>query len=144
MRFAIFTVSLPEYTPQEAVSTLRAVGYDGIEWRVTDQAPSDSPGFWAGNRCTWPLSHFVQDAPAIRVLTEQAGLAIPSVGTYTTCDDLQAVELAMRGTALLGAPQLRVNVPRYDPHTGYLAQRERCRAQYREVAALAQQYGCAH
>ena len=40
MRFAVFTVSLPEWTPDEAAVQLAALGYDGIEWRVTDQAPA--------------------------------------------------------------------------------------------------------
>src|SRR5262245_56099018 len=143
MQFAIFTVGLPDYTPEEAVNVLHELGYDGIEWRVTDQGPSadGTPGFWAGNRCTWPLSSFVEDAPRIRALTEQAGLMMPSVGTYMTCKDLQAVERAMQATARLGAPQLRVNVPTYDGSTSYLQLRDRSLAQYREVAELAKQYG---
>lgn len=143
MQFAIFTVGLPDYTPEEAVNVLRELGYDGIEWRVTDQSPSvdGAPGFWAGNRCTWPLSSFVEDAPRIRALTEQAGLAMPSVGTYVTCEDLPAVERAMQGAADLGAPQLRVNVPRYDGSTSYLKLRDRSLGQYREVAELARRYG---
>src|SRR6266508_3234616 len=143
MQFAIFTVGLPDYTPEEAVDVLRELGYDGIEWRVTDQGPSAdrAPGFWAGNRCTWPLESFVEDAPRIRELTEQAGLAMPSVGTYVTCEDVQAVERAMQGAARLGAPQLRVNVPKYDGTTSYLRLRDRSVAQYREVAEMAKRYG---
>ena len=56
MNLAVFTVSLPEWTPQEAVRNLAALGYDGVEWRVTDDVPLDTPGFWRGNRCTIPLS----------------------------------------------------------------------------------------
>ena len=143
MQFAIFTVGLPDYTPEEAVNVLRELGYDGVEWRVTDQSPSadGTPGFWAGNRCTWPLASFVEDAPRIRELAEQAGLAMPSVGTYVTCEDLQAVERAIQGTARLGAPQLRVNVPKYDGSTSYLELRDRSVAQYREVAEMAKRYG---
>jgi sugar phosphate isomerase/epimerase len=142
MQFAVFTVSLPEYTPEEAVVTLRELGYDGVEWRVVDQEPTQgAPGFWSGNRCTWPLATFIEDAPRMRALTEGAGLALPSVGTYVTCENLDAVERAMRGAALLGAPQLRVNVPRYDGSVSYLQLRERSLAQYREVAALARQHG---
>jgi sugar phosphate isomerase/epimerase len=143
MRFAYFTAGMPEFTPDEAVATLRDAGYDGIEWRVTDQAPSadDRPGFWTGNRCTWSLSTFVADAPHIRALTEGAGLAMPNVGTYVTCDDLPAVEQALKGAAVLGAPCARINVPRYDGRSPYLPLRERSRAQYREVAAMARQYG---
>lgn len=143
MRFAYFTAGMPEFTPDEAVAALRDAGYDGIEWRVTDQAPSADgrPGFWAGNRCTWPLSTFVADAPRIRALTGGAGLAMPNVGTYVTCDDLPAVEQALKGAAALGAPCARINVPRYDGTSPYLPLRERSRSQYREVAAIAQQYG---
>src|SRR5262249_4743674 len=142
MRFAYFTVGLPEHTPEEAVGLLREAGYNGVEWRVTDQAPAPDgvPGFWAGNRCTWPLSSFVEDAPRIRALAETAGLEMPNVGTYMTCDDLDAVERGMRGAVLLGAPRLRVNVPKYGGEAGYLQLRDRSRAQYREVAALARQY----
>lgn len=143
MRIAYFTVGMPEYTPEEAVKLLREAGYDGVEWRVTDQSESANgqPGFWAGNRCTWPLSSFVADASRIRALTEEAGLAMPNVGTYVTCDDLSLVEQAMRGTVMLGAPQLRVNVGKYNGEPGYLALRDRCRAQYREVADMARHYG---
>ena len=58
MRFSVFTVSLPEWTPEEAVEHLAALGYDGIEWRVIDQPPHDGPpGFWSGNRCTLAAAH---------------------------------------------------------------------------------------
>jgi sugar phosphate isomerase/epimerase len=143
VRCAYFTAGLPEYTPEEAVAALRDAGYDGIEWRVTDQAPSADgrPGFWSGNRCTWPLTTFMEDAPRIRALTENTGLAMPNVGAYVTCDDLLAVERALQGTAALGAPGVRINVPRYDGVSPYLPLRERSRAQYREVAAMAHRYG---
>lgn len=143
MRFAYFTAGMPELTPDEAVSALRDAGYDGIEWRVTDQTPSADgrPGFWTGNRCTWPMATFVVDAPRIRALTEGAGLAMPNVGTYVTCDDLPAVEQALQGAAALGAPCTRINVPQYDGVSPYLSLRDRSRAQYREVAAMARQYG---
>ncbi len=143
MKYAIFTVSLPEYTPEEAVRVLRDAGYDGVEWRVVDQGASadGTPGFWASNRCTWPLVSFAEDAPRIRELTESAGLAMPSVGTYATCADLSAVEQAMRGASALGAPCLRVNVPGYDGKSPYLELRQRAQLQYREVEALARHYG---
>ena len=143
MRFAVFTVSTPEYTPEEAVGVLRALGYDGVEWRVIDQVPSadGTPGFWAGNRCTWPASSFEADAPRIRALSEGAGLALPAVGTYVECGDPAGVERAMRGAVALGAPALRVRVPAYDGSVPYRPLRERSQAEYREVAALARAHG---
>ena len=63
MKIAVFSVSLPEWTPEEAVQILSDLGYDGVEWRVTDDSPRPTPGFWQGNRCTLPLKNFVEDAP---------------------------------------------------------------------------------
>ena len=143
MRFAVFTVCLPEYTPEQAVGRLRALGYAGIEWRVVDQAPAagGSPGFWAGNRCTWPLATLEEDAPAIRAMSDAACLAIPALGTYARCDDLAAVERAMRGAAAMGVGQLRITVPPYDGGTPYRPLLDRTLGEYRDVAALARRYG---
>ena len=141
MKYAVFTVGMPEYTPEEAVTVLRELGYDGVEWRVTDQSTGGTPGFWSGNRCTWPFATYVQDAPRIAAITREAGLEMPSVGTYVTSEDLDAVEQAMRGTAALGAPRLRVNIPKYDGSESYLRARDRAIGQYRDVADMARRYG---
>jgi sugar phosphate isomerase/epimerase len=143
MKYGVFTVSMPEYTPAEAVEILRELGYDGVEWRVVDQADSSDgkPGFWAGNRCTWPLSTLKEDAPSIKQLTESAGLKMPGLGTYPTCDNLADVEKAMQGAVALGVSQLRINVPNYDGVSPYLALRDRSLGQYRDVAAMARQFG---
>lgn len=143
MKIAVFTVSLPDYTPQEAVTRLRDYGYDGVEWRVTDQqSPHDAkPGFWTGNRCTWPLSTFVDDAPEIRSLTETAGLAMPALGTYASCSDMNAVEQAIRGAAALGVAKLRINVPKYDGQSDFKRLRDSAKSQYQDVATLARQHG---
>jgi len=143
MRYSVFTVSTPEWDPATAVRKLSEMGYEGVEWRVTDQQPSPDgqPGFWTGNRCTWPLSRLQEEAACMRSLTEQAGLAIPVLGTYVSCANLGEVELAMAGAAAAGAPALRVNVPAYDASRPYLPLREEARAQYREVARMAKRYG---
>lgn len=143
MLYSVFTVSTPDYDPETTAVKLRAAGYDGVEWRVTDQgAPPDGrPGFWSGNRATWPLSTLVEDAPRMRAVSEAAGLALPTLGTYTSCADLESVERAMKGAVLAGAPCLRVNVPGYDSRQSYRAVRERALGQYREVEAMARQHG---
>jgi sugar phosphate isomerase/epimerase len=143
LKFAVFTGSTPEYTPEQAVAIFQELGYDGVEWRVVDQQPSPNgqPDFWKGNRCTLPLSTFVDAAPRIRALTEPTGLQVPSVGAYATCDDLAGVEQVLHGSALLGAPSARVRLPRYDGREHIRTLRERARSQFRDVEALARQYG---
>jgi sugar phosphate isomerase/epimerase len=141
MKIAVCTVSLPEWTPEQAVTEVAALGFDGIEWRVADDPPTDDPpGFWRGNRCTLPASGFEQDAPRIRELTRAAGLDVPAVGPYARCDDLDAVESLMRGAAAMGVPRMRVQVGAPDPD-GYRATFARRREEYRAVADLALRHG---
>jgi sugar phosphate isomerase/epimerase len=142
VQFAVFTVSLPEWTPAHAVERLAALGYDGVEWRVIDEPPHDGPpGFWRGNRCSWPLATLVDDAPRIRALSNEHGLAMPNLGTYVSCFDLDAIERAFAGAAALGVPSTRVLTPNYDGREPYLALRDRSRAAFDDVAVLAARYG---
>jgi len=141
MKFAVFTASTPDWTPEEAVAELAAQGWDGVEWRVVDQKPSQGGGgFWAGNKATWPASSFPQDASRIKELTESAGLEMSAVGAYATCDQLEAVDRLLEGAAALGVTKMRVPPGKPGPD-GYAASFERARAQYREVAALAAKHG---
>lgn len=114
MRLAVFTVALPEWTPEQVVARLSAQGWDGVEWRVVDSPPADpgaEPGFWSGNRATIGLRELAARAPGLRALTAAAGLQMPSVGAYPVCDEAADVELALAGTAALGAPAVRVRTP---------------------------------
>src|SRR5690606_37301850 len=141
VRIAVCTVSLPEWTPEEAVAEVAALGFDGIEWRVADDpATDDPPDFWRGNRCTLPASSLARDAPRIRELTRDAGLEVPAIGPYARCDDLDAVERLMRGAAALGAPRMRVQVGAPGPE-GYRETFARRRDEFRAVADLALQHG---
>jgi sugar phosphate isomerase/epimerase len=141
MRLAVFTVSLPEWPPEEAVRNLAEFGYDGVEWRIADDLPRATPGFWHGNRCTFPLRSFVEDAPRIRALTEAAGLAIPAIASYVQAADLENVKRVLRGAAALGTHMARIQVPRYDGQAGYLSLWERARRDYSEVDRLARARG---
>lgn len=110
MRFSVFTASTPEWSPAEAASTLAGQGWDGIEWRVTDQADSPEPGFWAGNRATWPMTGLEESLPEIARITHEAGLEYSGLGGYARCDNHEQVERILAATAALGARQIRVNV----------------------------------
>ena len=55
MKIGVFTVMLPDLTPEEAVQVIKGSGYDGVEWRITDISPEqrvEAPSFWGNNLCT--------------------------------------------------------------------------------------------
>jgi sugar phosphate isomerase/epimerase len=114
VRFSVFTASTPEWTPAEAAQTLAAQGWDGVEWRVIDQDASPEPGFWAGNRATWPLTGLEESLQEIASITRNAGLAFSGLGGYARCDNHTDVERMLAATAALGAERVRVTMPRTD------------------------------
>jgi sugar phosphate isomerase/epimerase len=142
MKYAVFTVSTPEWTPDEAVRRIADAGYDGVEWRVQDDNPTaPHPSFWSGNRATLPLTGFDTGAPNWREMTRAAGLAIPAIATYVQCRELDKAEAAMRGAAALGAPALRIQVPHYDGAEPFRPLWEAARGQYATIAAMAARHG---
>jgi sugar phosphate isomerase/epimerase len=129
MKISVFTVMLPNLTPEQAAQALQASGYDGVEWRVTRVPPErqhEPPSYWGNNLCT--LAPTEADARRARQLANAAGLAIPSLGTYIAAGDLEAVEAGMQFAQLAGAPQLRVGAGSLD------------RARYSERFSAAQQF----
>jgi sugar phosphate isomerase/epimerase len=111
MRFSVFTASTPQWTPGEAAAHLAAQGWDGVEWRVTDQEPAPEPGFWAGNRATWPLRGLEDHLADIDRVTRGAGLEYSGIGSYVRSNDRPNVERVLAATAKLGAGRVRVTMP---------------------------------
>lgn len=111
MKFSVFTASTPDWEPAEAARILAEQGWDGVEWRITDQAEADPPGFWAGNRATWPLTGLEGQLRRIAEVTSWAGLDYSGIGGYARADDHANVERMLAATAELGAGQVRVTMP---------------------------------
>ena len=111
MKFSVFTASTPEWTPAEVATILAEQGWDGIEWRVLDQDEAETPGFWAGNRATWPLTGLEESVPEILRITTEAGLELSALGGYAKAYERDDVERLLAATAALGARRVRVTMP---------------------------------
>jgi sugar phosphate isomerase/epimerase len=111
MRFSVFTASTPDWGPAETAAVLAEQGWHGVEWRITDQQDAPEPGFWVGNRSTWPLTGLAQRVPEIASVTREAGLSLSAIGGYAPVSDHAAVEQLLAATQALGAGRLRVVMP---------------------------------
>jgi sugar phosphate isomerase/epimerase len=142
MKVSVFTVMLPELSPEEAVEELRQAGYDGVEWRVTAAPParrSEPASYWANNFCT--LAPTPDDAQRARRLADSAGLNMPSLGTYNRMPDLAAVERDMQFAQSAGVSQIRVGVGRsLDSHT-YAELFAQTQKHLEQVVELGRRYG---
>lgn len=142
MKLGVFTVSMPDYEPVEALRTLAAMGYDGVEWRVTtDTGDRATPSFWSGNRTTMTADELIARADELKAVAAETGMAMPSLGAYIHCANLEAVELHCKATAAIGARNVRIGSGGYDKARGdYPAQLAEARAKYKEVAEIAKRY----
>lgn len=112
MKFSLFTGSCPEWTPAEVAKNAAAQGWDGLEWRIVDQAPSDTPGFWAGNRATFPLTGLEESASQLAELPRQAGLSLSGLAPYVPLSDHQNAERVLRVASETGARRVRFTAPK--------------------------------
>ncbi len=147
MKYAIFTVMLPEWTPEEAVGRLAEAGYDGVEWRVhqpftgaADSVPAPFR-YWGANRCTIDAAGLPREAATVRAMTDAAGLEMPALGTYVTCEDLEAVRRLMEAARIMGSPMLRVGPPAYDGTQDYNAVFQKAVDQFGKVEEAAREFG---
>lgn len=142
MKYAIFTVSMPNSTPREAVAKIKAAGGHGVEWRVVrDAGDTGTPGFWSGNRCTLQTDWTEAQFREVAAITRDAGLTVPNLGTYTAAADLDEVEKMMGVAKLFGAPSLRVGGLGYDGATPYPRLLDTARTRFAKVLELGRKYG---
>lgn len=141
MKFAMFTAATPDWTPDEVVSHLAEQGWDGVEWRVTDQKPAETPGFWAGNKASWPLTGLEDNLDAMREVVAGSGLEVSALAGYAKCHEREDVERLIKATAALGVAKLRVPLPPVADDQTYPQVFEQSKADYQWVAEVAADHG---
>jgi sugar phosphate isomerase/epimerase len=142
-KFSVFTVMIPDVTPEDAGQTLKDNEYDGVEWRVTTPNIDSSkpPSFWANNLCTLALTD--DEARRAKAIADASGLGIPGLGTYINVGDVAAVEQAMSFARICGARNIRVNPGRWPDPDGlsYAASFERAIKFMADCEALGKRTG---
>ena len=141
LKLSVFTVMLPDLTPEEAIVVLKENGYAGVEWRVAHVPPErrdEQPSFWGNNRCTFAPT--AEDATRAKTITEGSGIEAVSLGTYINVGDLELTERAMQFAQTCGAPQIRVGSGKMEPGVSFHDAFKRAQNFLSDVQELAQQY----
>lgn len=148
MKFSIFTVSMPEYNLKDTVKTIKQLGYDGVEWRVGNAAPTARPDnythegrYWSYNHSTLAMESLSQDAAEAYRLCKSEGLEICALATSVHIEDTANVELLLATAANIGCRNVRINVPEYDGLVNYRKVFDKARLQAGEAVSLSMKYG---
>ena len=147
MKYSLFTVSVPEMTPEQALEKMKEYGYDGVDWRVTaiptdPQILAEAPSYWKNNYCTIDIETVEEKAEEIKALTDKYGLEINALATYLECsDDPEKIERCMRAAKKMGCTRIRVNALRYNQDSDYPTLYGKAVQGFREVEKLAKKTG---
>ncbi len=141
-KYAVFTVMCPECDLEQTASLAESLGFDGLEWRVTKKAPEPitEVSYWSANRSTVGIDDVAAELGRAKEIADAHGLAMPILGTYMSCSDLDVVGAAMRAAAAVGCPKLRVGPPRYDGSRPYQDLFEGAVGDFEKVAKLARKH----
>lgn len=150
MKFGVFSVSMPEYTPAESVRLLQEQGYDGVEWRVAEmpeKEPENVPynfRYWAYNKSTLELRNIMEEAKQAKTLCDEAGLSIFGLTTYLPVTDTENIIAVLKAAQAIGCPMMRVGLVPYDPDKAaapYPVLFEQMRTALKGLEPYARQYG---
>lgn len=143
LRLAVFTVQTYDLTPEETAAELQRLGYDGVEWRVT-QLPGELPAernFWNANISTFEIADIAAQAPRLQALSVAHGLALPTLGTYLAPTDLPLVAACLAAAARIGVPMLRVGLPGWNRQEPWPVVFDRAVEQWQPVVELGRHHG---
>lgn len=151
MKLAVYTVSMPEYDLGEAVSTIKEMGYDAVEWRVDSTAgiprsmlPKDIDEYafryWLDNKATLNVADIRNECLKAKQLCDAAGLEIVNLATTLRGDDA-TLEAILEAAAAIGCKSIRGPLERYDPAKPYAQQFDDLREYLRHTEPMLRKYG---
>jgi sugar phosphate isomerase/epimerase len=114
MKLAMTTVSLPHLTLEEQVDFAARLGFDGLYLRVRHipEAARGGPyANWGNHKSDLNPRNFVQLAPRIKQLCDDAGLAVAAVSGLVGPSDSDDVRRLADGAALCASQLVRVSEP---------------------------------
>lgn len=147
MKLSVFTVSMPEYNIRETVKVLKELGYDAVEWRVSNPPPENKPDdytferrYWSYNLSTIDIKMVEQAAAEVKSICDEEGIDIASLTTYLSPWDVEDIERVMKAAKVMNCKTMRLFPPNYDEKENYRTLFNRTVEQTKVVEKLAEKY----
>lgn len=155
MKLAVYTCSLPEYNIEEAVTVIKEMGYDAVEWRVdaTVGGLADSDYFknmpeeqkyafryWTDNHATLDVNNIMEECLRAKKACDEAGIEIVNLATTLKGDD-ETLEKVLAAAAAIGCKSIRGPLEAYVPGKPYQEQFDAFRAYLAHCEPMLKKYG---
>lgn len=143
MKFSLFSVMVPDTTPEQLISYLKEAGYDSVEWRFKEmpaELRNENTSFWGNNLCT--ISPEITDLEIENLVsaTKYNNIKVLSINPYLTSGDLVATERVLQVAQKFGASSIRVGIPWYDRSINYNDLFKSAVSYLKEVEQMCKQY----
>jgi sugar phosphate isomerase/epimerase len=137
VKLGVYSISVPEWPPEQVIEAVKAHGYEGVEWVMgyPDARYAEGREWHIDTRTV------EQDVDRVGALCREAGLSIPSVGTRVSLTDEANARKQLEATARLGAPMARMSAFGFTDEDHYPDLIRRAAARYREVEGWAREAG---
>ena len=142
MKFGVFSVSMPEYTVEEAPRSAKELGYDFIEWRVGSmpkEEPKDYPyerRYWAWNKSTLDENNIMADCLRAKKACDEAGIEIVGISPSLPLEADEKFEAVCRAAQAIGCHQVRYGLIGFDPIKSGLTYPEQFKRMRQKLEAL--------
>ena len=146
MQLSVFTVSTPEYDITEVVKVLKELGFDGIEWRVSDPAMDKSDDYsfetryWYNNLSTIDVKKIDEVAAEIKNICDKSELKIFALSTGLEAWETEDIERVMKAANTMNCRNIRVIAPWYDGKESYVELFNKTVEQTKILEKLAEKY----
>lgn len=148
MKFGVFSVSMPEYDIEQTARVLNELGFDGVEWRVSNPPPKEKPQdytferrYWSYNLSTLDINDIESEAVKAKKLCDEYKLDIYSLTTYLRPHESEAVDKVLKAASSIGCKNIRVFPPNYDEKENYRNLFARTVEDLKVIEKLASKYG---
>lgn len=144
MKYAAFTLILPEFTFEEQAALCRDLGYDALELRVRDADPQDRDqpfSFWGRHRDPIGPSTITAETPRLLRTAAGAGVSICGLAPSTSVMDPDGFAPMAAAAEALGAPLVRVTAPSWDGTELFEPLFDRAIAGLEAIEAVARRHG---
>ncbi len=120
MKFGVFSVSMPEYTPAEAVKLAKEIGYDALEWRVAPAPKEGEPDdyarrYWTHNKCSIKENAILEDTLEARRLSDEEGMEMWGISPAFSLEQTDALYEAIRAAGKANVKMVRFGLIKYEP-----------------------------
>ena len=155
MKFAVYTVSLPEYSIEESAALIKEMGYEGVEWRVDDTGDNSAmmayfknlteeqkygARYWIDNHATLNIKDIYNECLRAKKVCDDNGVEIVNLAT-TLRGDMETMEAVLSAAAAIGCKTVRGPMATYDPAKPYWEQFDEYRSYLRSCEPLLKKYG---